>query len=96
MPEQNDTISVRSALPPTEDGGWPTALYEQDPAHKKQAWDEHGVDGEVYIYGDRTFVVARTAGVMAALKEGRLVEAGAAAPPPSEPVRQGAPRKAGE
>jgi hypothetical protein len=60
-------IMVKSALPPAPDGGNRVALFERDPAHP---------DGEAFVAGpDPVKVGKSTVGVLAALREGRIVVA---------------------
>lgn len=75
-----NTIWVRSALPPAvnretqkEDGSHPVALWERDDAHP---------EGEVFIAGPAPVECARTGAVMAAMREGKIVECEAPQPAP--------------
>jgi hypothetical protein len=58
-------ITVKSALKEAPTGGAPVALHEKHEDHP---------NGEVFVYGDKTFEVARTAAVAQAIANGALVE----------------------
>jgi hypothetical protein len=60
-----DIITVKSKLKPDAAGGNPVALAETHPDHP---------NGEVFVYGDKEFKVARTAAVSLALAQERIVE----------------------
>jgi hypothetical protein len=58
-------ITVKSALKKSPTGGDPVALHEKHEDHP---------NGEVFVYGDKEFEVARTAAVAQAIARGALVE----------------------
>lgn len=58
-------IKVKSALKTEPDGGHRVAIHERDDRHE---------DGEIFIADEKVYSVTPTAGVMAAMTEGRLVE----------------------
>ena len=60
-----ELIKVKSKVKESPTGGAPVALHEKHPDHP---------GGEVFVYGDNEFEVARTAEVSRAIAEGRLAE----------------------
>ncbi len=59
----NDTIQVRSAIPPKPDGGHLVVLHEVDQAHP---------GGEAFVAGPHAVEVARTARVQRGIADGTL------------------------
>lgn len=60
-------ISVKSTSPAGDDGGFPIAIYDKNPAYK---------GGELFIGDNKTHVVPLTAAVAMALNDGRLEQVG--------------------
>lgn len=73
-------ITVKGALPQNEDGSFPVAIWDKDPAYESQTvenTDGEDIDtpeGELYIADDKEHKVPVTPAVSQALNEGRLVE----------------------
>ena len=73
-------ITVKGAAPQNEDGSFPVAIWDKDPAYvdmtvENSEGEEVDVpDGELFIADDKEHSVPVTAAVSQALNEGRLVE----------------------
>lgn len=85
----DEKVYVKSAFPKQKDGGFKIAIHERDAMHATdEVSDEFpsgNPDGELFIADDAVHHVAVTAGVKAALNDGRLIETNKSGKAKNEP-----------
>lgn len=97
-----DTMTVKATGEQKEDGGWPNGFWERHPDHPKS--DAYPEGGEVHVVGPDTHTVAKTTGIIQAIRAGTIVEAtkkgepketrdaaGNILTPPTPPAAKGTP-----